>query len=131
MRPTYHIISIFSYITMPKLLMLHSIAGLWLWLITGKQAQIGRLAMLVEQLALVVAQEHQYGAVRHHGLLALRLALQNAAIDQALHCRYADFQQIDDEEVVRCLAQADQVYRERSTLRGGRAPVRSHHHQET
>jgi len=44
---------------------------------------------------------------------------------------YADFQQIDDEEVVRCLAQADQVYRERSTLRGGRAPVRSHHHQET
>ena len=43
---------------------------------------------------------------------------------------YADFQQVDDEEVVRCLAQAEQAYRERSPLmRGGRLP--SHHHQET
>jgi len=45
---------------------------------------------------------------------------------------YADFQQIDDEEVVHCLSQADQAYRERShVVRAGRSSIRSHHHQET
>jgi putative phosphoribosyl transferase len=40
---------------------------------------------------------------------------------------YADFQQVDDAEVVRCLAQADQTYRERSHLvRSGRSSIRPH-----
>lgn len=45
---------------------------------------------------------------------------------------YADFDQVDDEEVVRCLEQAEEAYRERPpTLRGGAAPIRAHHHTET
>ncbi len=45
---------------------------------------------------------------------------------------YADFQQVDDEEVVRCLAQAEQTYRERpQALRGGRSSIHTHHYPET
>jgi len=45
---------------------------------------------------------------------------------------YADFQQVSDEEVVRCLAQAEQTYRERpQALRSGRSSIHTPHHQET
>lgn len=38
---------------------------------------------------------------------------------------YADFQQVSDEEVVRCLEQAEQTYRERP-MRGGRTSIHTH-----
>lgn len=39
---------------------------------------------------------------------------------------YAEFEQVEDEEVVRCLAQAEQAYRERPhALRGGGSPMQT------
>lgn len=44
---------------------------------------------------------------------------------------YADFEQVEDEEVVRCLEQAEQAYHERSHTTGeGGAPVRAYHRTE-
>jgi predicted phosphoribosyltransferase len=44
---------------------------------------------------------------------------------------YADFQQVEDEEVVHCLEQAEQAYHERPhSVSGGPVPMRAHPHTE-
>lgn len=44
---------------------------------------------------------------------------------------YGDFQQVEDEEVIRCLEQADQAYQERPhILRAGTVPNPVHHRRE-
>ena len=44
---------------------------------------------------------------------------------------YADFEQVEDEEVVHCLKQAELAYLERPhSVREGTVPDRTHHHRE-